>query len=1266
MPTNGRRSEVSSSEDVTVAQESELAPEAEADVLPERVGPYRIVEQIARGGMGVVYRARGEDGGEVALKTVLSSDSQLRGRLRREVRALRRLDHPGIIRVLDEGLDEVAPWYAMELLKGSTLRNRLDAVWARHWDETSHWTTSAAVRAVSTVVVGAGAKPLVQPPESPAPFVEAGGAELPYLLDLAARISDALAFLHGEGIVHRDLKPSNVLVRLDGAPVVADFGLVGQFAGSVGRETLEVDEAIIGSVPYMAPEQLRGELVDARSDLYSLGCMLFECTTGRLPFRARSMAELRQKHLDEPPPPPSSFARGVPAELEALILALLEKRPRDRLGHARDVAAVLRSLASELGHEVTPPVGPEARAYLYRPELCGREELVERIESELVEVLLGAGRAVFLGGESGVGKTRVVLEAARRASSAGCSVVPSECAAIGAGPRDATRAAPLNAFRPLLRHLADGASDELEELLQRSGPVLARYEPVLGLLSAVASAPAPRELAADAERLRVFTALADVLATLGKDRPLLLVIDDLQWADDLSLAFIEWLGQHALGQSRVLLLGTYRSEEMEDALASALSAHPDASLRLARLSEGSIEHMVAGMLGIAQAPERFVASLARASEGNPFFVAEYLRAAIMEGLLFQDAGGRWQLENAERVLEDAVGVPHSVQELALRRLDRLNAAGRRLVELLSVVGREVEWQDAHALWTEGEELLVDAARELSRHQIVSEDDAGRLCFVHDKLREVAYARIDANARRALHGDVGVALERRVHALADSAAWSPMLAHHFERAGEVEKAVGYMERAAVDALRAGAPRAAVTHLERALGLASEDENRVARWHRLLGDAHYVLGDLPTCTEHCLSALEALGERAPRSTRGWLSLLAENGARRALRRSGQKAAMSEGALAAQRIAERYYFTNDALRIIAASLLAVNLAEQAGIGVPRAHYQLGIVAGVTGLHRLAERYFRHGDQSAEQAEDDYGLVMGAYTQIAYYSGVARWDQVDRVARRALPVAERLGDRQELDVLNTVIANRHTLTGGFRESAAQFAAIEESGRSRENPVHEAWGAYARSVSLVALGRHDEAVSELTHALALLDGRSDVASEIISYGTLAWARFRQGQWQLARSAADQGRERITSRMPAVYSTLFGYHGVTETYLRLGAAAHGTERNELLRSGKECLFRLRLFAQLMPMGRPAAELCSGLLARARGRLRGAHQAFARSAEVAQRLAMPYYEARALVESAALLPRSSPERRRLVDRAVRLTEPIGSRDEVFAVVQLNQE
>ena len=111
-----------------------------------------------------------------------------------------------------------------------------------------------------------------------------------------------------------------------------------------------------------------------------------------------------------------------------------------------------------------------------------------------------------------------------------------------------------------------------------------RYEPVLGLLSAVASAPAPRELAADAERLRVFTALADVLATLGKDRPLLLVIDDLQWADDLSLAFIEWLGQHALGQSRVLLLGTYRSEEMEDALASALSAHPDASLRLARLS----------------------------------------------------------------------------------------------------------------------------------------------------------------------------------------------------------------------------------------------------------------------------------------------------------------------------------------------------------------------------------------------------------------------------------------------------------------------------------------------------------------------------------------------------------------------------------------------------------------------------------------------------------------------------------------------------------
>src|SRR5205085_1053735 len=145
------------------------------------------------------------------------------------------------------------------------------------------------------------------------------------ILTLVQELCAPLAYLHGEGLVHRDLKPDNVLVRPNGQPVLMDFGLVTQFTGEVQRERLQVEGEISGTLAYMAPEQIRGEPVDARADLYSLGCILYELLVGHPPFLARSERELLREHLESVPLAPSRHGGDLPSGLDALVLRLLAK-----------------------------------------------------------------------------------------------------------------------------------------------------------------------------------------------------------------------------------------------------------------------------------------------------------------------------------------------------------------------------------------------------------------------------------------------------------------------------------------------------------------------------------------------------------------------------------------------------------------------------------------------------------------------------------------------------------------------------------------------------------------------------------------------------------------------------------------------------------------------------------------------------------------------------------------------------------------------------
>jgi DNA-binding CsgD family transcriptional regulator len=484
------------------------------------------------------------------------------------------------------------------------------------------------------------------------------------------------------------------------------------------------------------------------------------------------------------------------------------------------------------------------------PVLIGREAQVAALDGLIEAAARGAGQALLVAGEAGIGKSRLVAAARERALARDFLLLQGHCFQ----PDSACPYAPV---LDLLRsHLGGQPPAAVAAELGAAAPAVAPLLPELLPAPAASMAPLDPEQA----KRRLFAALAQYLLQQTARRPVLLVIEDLHWSDDTSLEFLHHLLRHAAAH-RLLALLTYRPDDQRPALRHWLAGldreRLAQELTLGPLTPAEVDGMMRAIFGLPQpARAEFLEAICALTQGNPFFVEEVLKSLVANGEVFL-RDGVWS-----RKPMDQLRIPRSIQDAVQTRLTGLSAPAQRLVRIAAVAGRRFDFTLLQTVTRFDEAALLELIRELIEAQLVVEESADHFAFRHELTRQVIYGDLLARERRALHGVLAAAVERGAPDAVEARVAD--LAYHAYAAGDWPKALAYGQRAGGRARALYAPAAAVEHLSHAIEAARQLGQRPpADLCRMRGQAYDTLGDFAAAADDyaaALAAARATGDRA----------------------------------------------------------------------------------------------------------------------------------------------------------------------------------------------------------------------------------------------------------------------------------------------------------------------------------------------------------------------------------------------------------------------
>lgn len=835
---------------------------------------YRIESRLGESEVGNVLKATDSRlGRPVVIKVLSSSFSQAATeRFRREAQQVARLSSPHIVTVFDCDEEHGMVYLVMEYVAGLSLYQILAEATER----------------------------------KPQPLLAT--------IDIAIEILRALEYAHSKGVIHGNLKPENVLIAEQ--VKLTDFGLRWIEQGRRLTDTA----LLIGSADYLAPEQIMGQPVEPRTDLYAFGVLLYEMLTGERPFVAATTAEVIDRHLQQAPLPPRHINPHISRSLEHLILKLLAKEPEQRYSSATQVRRVLMRLErgplAGVGED-----GPSDKPLQHRTRFVGREVQLQRLLDLWTLAQKGQGSIVLISGEAGIGKTRLVEELSSLVS--GAAILFGHCS-------ESEESTPYQPFIELIRaYLTTTPIVDVKAQLAGNAGVMATLAPELYHL--LSNQMPLAQVSAEHERLLLMQGFSNFLQNATATRPWLVMLDDLHWADPSTLQLLHHLARHA-GAMPILIAGTYRDVELEldhplhdcrRNLSRYQSCH---QLHLERLDHRDVRKLLHSVWE-QEAPEEWVSAIFERTGGNPFYLEEVARDLSDQGaVVLQD--GTWHFAPAVDIK-----LPARIHDVILRRVARLSPAAQDVIRLAAVLGQQFTFSDLTAVVEQAENRLLESLDELLERDLIREGEGGSsIVFSHSEIQQIIYEELNPLRRRILHKRVAAALEE-VHADHMEPA-APQLAYHFIEAGNPEKGFRYSLEAARQARALHAYQSALMWYQEAAGL------------------------LPDSDHHAEQGLElylGLGLMLQAQTRLNEAIDAFTKMRIAAEASGDTAAQAR---AWNRLAESHFRRGDHGQALECARLAADIARAAGDPCRT---------------ELAEALFRQGWQLAQLGKLDQALSLG-----------------------------------------------------------------------------------------------------------------------------------------------------------------------------------------------------------------------------------------------------------------------------------------------------
>ena len=748
----------------------------------QKINHYEIVEKLGSGGMGEVYRAFDRVlERDVAIKIMhkhLLDIKKHNDRFLVEARAAAKLVHPNVVAIYEIGHADCGRYIVMEYVNGRSLSDLINS------EEKI-------------------------PPQD--------------VLKIMQQILHGIAAAHKMNIFHRDIKPDNILVFEGNNAKILDFGI----AKIESNQSLTLAGDILGTIEYMAPEQMLGDFVDYRCDLYAAGIVFYQMLTGRLPFSGDATVDVLFKKLNEDPIPPSYFNDKLPAGLEQVVLKALHKEKSDRWSSAQEFINGINScfkkdpisgnenvqIFTEFEHQ-NKLENVSADSSTLRSVFIGRDTEFRKLAGLYRRAAHNKGQTIIIGGETGVGKSSLADQLKQYVQREDVFVLLGECLYQEG----------LDAYLPYidaLRKFIDKDShrlavkdrENLKASIRDKVPLLTEFNESFNTIF-------PNHNQKDTQEPNISTGnlsegIYYILSQLTNLQPVILVIDDLHWADEASLRLFHYLSRN-ISHLRLLLIGITRTDKYDlqqngkpnmivDMLSRMRQEGQSLQIDLKRLKRDDCDLMIDEVLSKTLLSEDFYDNIRLETKGNPFFIIETLKLAQETGaIIFED--GAWRDKPEGFKLE----IPHRVEDVLVRRLNGLSEEERESLQIAAVLGYKFDVSLLATVLEKSKIKLIKTLHRIARDlEILTGTETG-FQFEHPMLKDLLYAEIPTVLAREYHLLAAKELENinknNLGILIGE------VAQHYRRGKNFQKAIPLLYKAASKAFKISAYKEASLYLE----------------------------------------------------------------------------------------------------------------------------------------------------------------------------------------------------------------------------------------------------------------------------------------------------------------------------------------------------------------------------------------------------------------------------------------------------------------------